>query len=579
MSLLSIVNRTGLIGSPYRALAVHSSVEYHEAEPSLALDWLLENRVDAALLPLSVCEDAGVSILPFGVILEYPLRSLFLLSDVPANHCNALYYTANSDLDSSLLRELFARYPQLPSRQTPIYRGPVEYTQLPQSAAVLTDVPPDEWQSRFCVDIQPLFQANPELQFAACAWALKPDSDFLVVASRLSELLDEALRFREIHLREWSESEQHERALVEQYAAAALSYATRPALRSVPAAIHRHSSRVYNGQVRTVDEILARASEGQRITFREACVLASEASLGDLGMAAQLARKEIHPSDNVPFRLTRRMSCISYSGSSMAMRSRPNKTRYLNTADDLHLAAQETMAAGITSVLLGSDFGADLDVSYYCELCSMLKGRYGLAVYGISTALIASFAGKDFSHLQPVLERIRDCGIRTLIDDDSTSSLPSAHALKPEQWERLHTTAQALGMRSHCSLILRAADCWPDRLRVLHRVRRLQEETGGVTSFSIVPFVAEKNSIAADPASGPQQDVLKGIAISRLMLHSVPFVRCPWENSGPSLAQATLCFGANYLGSVIVTSATISTMKLQVERHIAAAGYQPIAEC
>ena len=82
------------------------------------------------------------------------------------------------------------------------------------------------------------------------------------------------------------------------------------------------------------------------------------------------------------------------------------------------------------------------------------------------------------------------------------------------------------------------------------RLRALQDITGGFNAF--IPLVWQKdNSFLPIKQQVDSEEILKTIAISRLVLDNVPHIKAYWATMGLNLAMVAQEFGANDLDGTI----------------------------
>ncbi|MEW6281745.1 MAG: dehypoxanthine futalosine cyclase, partial [Candidatus Eremiobacterota bacterium] len=119
------------------------------------------------------------------------------------------------------------------------------------------------------------------------------------------------------------------------------------------------------------------------------------------------------------------------------------------------------------------------------------------------------------------------------------------------------------------------------RLEHLHKLRELQDRTGGFRSFihwSLTPgYSGMKRTI---PPGG--LEYLRLLAIARLYLDNFRHVHSGWVTEGAKLAQVALSFGASDLGSVLMEELVVSATGVvyaysaeQIVRIIRGAGRIP----
>jgi cyclic dehypoxanthinyl futalosine synthase len=74
---------------------------------------------------------------------------------------------------------------------------------------------------------------------------------------------------------------------------------------------------------------------------------------------------------------------------------------------------------------------------------------------------------------------------------------------------------------------------------------------GYFTAF--IPWTFQPgNTRLADVAPASAVEYLRMLALSRLFLDNIDHLQASWVTQGPKIAQASLCFGADDLGSTMI---------------------------
>ena len=89
-----------------------------------------------------------------------------------------------------------------------------------------------------------------------------------------------------------------------------------------------------------------------------------------------------------------------------------------------------------------------------------------------------------------------------------------------------------------------------ERIEHLEKIRRLQDETGGFTAF--IAWTFQPKNTQLDTALLGSYDYLRTIAIARLYLDNFPNIQASWVTQGAKIAQLSLKFGANDMGSTMI---------------------------
>ncbi|MDY6973065.1 MAG: dehypoxanthine futalosine cyclase, partial [Thermodesulfobacteriota bacterium] len=95
-----------------------------------------------------------------------------------------------------------------------------------------------------------------------------------------------------------------------------------------------------------------------------------------------------------------------------------------------------------------------------------------------------------------------------------------------------------------------------DRLTHLFRIRDLQDRYGGFTAF--IPWTFQPDNSRLDVTKATSSEYLRLLALSRLVLDNIPNIQASWVTQGPKIAQVSLSFGANDLGSTMIEENVVS---------------------
>ncbi len=122
----------------------------------------------------------------------------------------------------------------------------------------------------------------------------------------------------------------------------------------------------------------------------------------------------------------------------------------------------------------------------------------------------------------------------------------------------MHRTWHELGGRSTATMMFGHVETLEERVEHLEVVRRLQDETGGLTAFISWTFQPDHTDMSEVPPAGAFE-YLKTQALSRLYLDNVPNIQSSWVTQGPKIGQVALYFGANDMGSLMIEENVVSS--------------------
>jgi len=340
----------------------------------------------------------------------------------------------------------------------------------------------------------------------------------------------------------------------------------------------------------SLDGLLARASEGERLSAAEGERIVTDASLFDLGLAADTVRRRKHPHGVVTYIVDRNVNYTNVCTTSCRFcafyRPPGHPEGYVLSRDDLRRKLQEVVDAGGVQILLQGGLHPDLRIEWYEDLFRWMKSEFALGLHALSPEEILHIARLESLSVHTVLERLRAAGLDSvpgggaeILVDRVRRKIAKAKCTSDE-WLGVMRTAHHMGLRSSATMMYGTVDTVRDRIAHLVKIRDLQDETGGFTAFFCWDFQHERGT-RIEPGDHGTVLYLRQQAVARLMLDNVDHVGASWVTQGPEIGQVALRFGADDFGSVmfeenVVSSAgTTFCMNAEaIERRIRAAGFK-----
>lgn len=338
--------------------------------------------------------------------------------------------------------------------------------------------------------------------------------------------------------------------------------------------------------------ILQRAVNGRRVTFDEGVALFREAGLLDLGRAADVICRRLHPE---PFRTYNIDRNINYTNVCTAVcdfcafyRKVDDAEAYVLDRDVLLEKIRETVALGGDQILMQGGLHPHLKLEWYEDLLRDIKTEFpGVNVHGFSAPELHHFTKVAKLPIRTVLERLKEAGLGSLpgggaevLVDRVRKDITRGKVLT-DDWLNVHRVWHELGGRSTATLMFGHIETVEERIEHLERVRQLQDETGGFTAFISWTFQPDHTDMADVPAAGAFE-YLKTQAITRIYLDNVPNIQSSWVTQGAKIGQLGLFFGANDMGSLMIeenvvsSAGTVHHLTLEeIKRCIREAGYVP----
>lgn len=343
-------------------------------------------------------------------------------------------------------------------------------------------------------------------------------------------------------------------------------------------------------KVPVLDSLLARAAEGERLSAAEGERLLEEASLFDLGLAADAVRRRKHPGDVVTYIVDRNVNYTNVCTTSCRFcafyRPLGHAEAWVLSREELTRKLTEVVDAGGVQILLQGGLHPDLRIEWYEDLFRWIKREFGLGLHALSPEEILHIGRLEGLSVDRVLERLRSAGLDSLpgggaeiLVDRVRRTIAKAKCSSAE-WLGVMRHAHHMGLRSSATMMYGTVDTRRDRINHLLKIRDLQDETGGFVSFICWDYQHEKGTRIEAGEHGTIL-YLRQQAVARILLDNVDHVGASWVTQGPEVGQVALRFGADDFGSVmfeenVVSSAgtTFCMNPPAIEKRIRAAGFR-----
>jgi cyclic dehypoxanthinyl futalosine synthase len=332
------------------------------------------------------------------------------------------------------------------------------------------------------------------------------------------------------------------------------------------------------------------ASDGHRLSREEALYMLASDDLAALGLGADRVCTRLHPGRIRTFVIDRNINytnvCLSGCAFCAFFRPPGHPEGYVLSLDEILAKIAEAVSLGATQIMLQGGLHPDLPLSWFEEVFHAIKARFPVTLHSLTAPEIVHLARLSELSLGDTLRRLREAGLDSLpgggaeiLCDDVRAQL-SPRKCTTEEWFAVMREAHALGMRATATMVFGHIETFEHRVTHLLRLRDFQDETGMFTAF--IPWSFQPANTALGGQAAGAHDYLRTLAISRLVLDNVPNLQASWVTQGAKVAQLSLAFGANDLGSTMLeenvvraAGVTFRMSKEELAELIRRAGYTP----
>lgn len=311
---------------------------------------------------------------------------------------------------------------------------------------------------------------------------------------------------------------------------------------------------------RSLLSLLEDTVAGRRLTADEAHELWARADLHALAHAAHRLRLQ-RAMPEVTYVIDRNINYtnICVCGCQFcAYFCPPNDPKgFLLSFEELGRKIEETLALGGAQILLQGGHHPDLPLSYYEELLGFIRSHYPTVhVHAFSPPEIVFWAEKEGLEPAQVVARLHAAGLASIpgggaeILVDRVRELVAPNKCSTAAWLDVMRQAHLQGLRTTATMMFGHVETPQERIAHLLALRDLQDETGGFTAFIPWTYQPGERTLQATKQTSPEY--LRMVAISRLVLDNFANIQASWVTMGPKIAQLSLYFGANDLGSTMI---------------------------
>ena len=347
-------------------------------------------------------------------------------------------------------------------------------------------------------------------------------------------------------------------------------------------------------------------SSGNRLSPTDAVILYRDAPLHAIRRAANVRRIEINGDKEVTYLIDRNINytnvCTINCQFCSFYRPPGHEETYTQTLDEISQRVSELEQIGGSRILMQGGVNPELKMDYYTNLIKSLRELHpSIDLDCFSPIEIEGIADVTGLSTLEVLNHLKDAGLHglpgggaeMLVDEVRNDVSPKKGS--PDNWLRVMSEAQSLGLITSATNVFGFGESIADRIEHMRRVRDLQDKSvaeykNGFTSFIAWPVQLENNTYGKrnrgqnkfELGAGPSE-YLRHIAISRLFFDNIDHIQASWPTMGLSVAQMALLGGADDAGSTMMEENVVSasgTEKMEaseseLQNAILRAGFLP----
>jgi cyclic dehypoxanthinyl futalosine synthase len=318
-----------------------------------------------------------------------------------------------------------------------------------------------------------------------------------------------------------------------------------------------------------IQPILDKALNGERISAEDATILLESNDFLRIGLAAHEIRMRKNLTDIVTYIIDRNINYTNVCNvvcTFCAFYRRPGKPEtYVHSIEEICSRIDETIELGGTGVLMQGGLHPDFNIEWYENLLSTLHAKYPkFQLHCFSPPEIHNISKISKLDYVTIMQRLKDAGLNSMpggggeILDDEVRLRVSTKC-NTQEWLDVMRAVHKVGLKSTATMMFGIGDNVSHRVKHLQRIRDVQDETGGFTAFIPWTFQRENTALGRKITEEPTGiDYLKMLAVSRIFFDNINHIQASWLTQGIRLGQASLRFGADDMGSIMIEENVVS---------------------
>ena len=196
-------------------------------------------------------------------------------------------------------------------------------------------------------------------------------------------------------------------------------------------------------------------------------------------------------------------------------------------------------------------------VDHYADLFRRIRSDHPhISIKALTAVEVKHLAKLSNLTIKETLVRLKESGLTSLpgggaeiLDDDVRAIICNGKESSQEYLD-IHQTAHEIGLPSNCTMLFGTIETATQRVEHILQLRDLASQTNGFQCFVPYPFLPDSTRLPmAQLSTG--QEILRVIAVSRILMDTIPHIKAYRMNIGDELAELALQFGADDIDGTV----------------------------
>ena len=508
---IKVSNISSLTSLPYRYLSEASFLDYREASAAENARMLAEGEVDVALVPVTEFASHGGYVgFDFGLAGTSKIDSVFLLGRNPLESLKSICLDMHSCSSVYLLRLiLLEKLEQQPQFVRLRHEVLLDNISSNVGCLVTGDLAlASRGKYPLEMDLAEEWHRLTHKPFVFSVWAARPEILSRELDQKINKLLNKSLLIGEALVNDSQLALPLDKFEAVKHISHTVTYKLDSDCKLGMSEFFRRAHQnnllpaepyqtarypliggaASGASSRTVEAILEETIAGSRISVAEAMKLSEEASLADLSLAADIARKRVSDLRGVEFELE-----VSKGEAQNAPALR----------DKLKELTKKGCSPRLVKLRVESPQSWE-DLAELENIVSSIRKITNALIEAISIPQILWLALKHGRHVREIVSRLISAGVNHLPPAggemlvDRTRRSEGNGLFTAWEWLNVVKWGHRFGAQAGAGIRVDRSDSWEERFIHLHKLRNLQDETQGFRSLTFLGPATESNRESPD---------------------------------------------------------------------------------
>ncbi len=313
-------------------------------------------------------------------------------------------------------------------------------------------------------------------------------------------------------------------------------------------------------------DVLQKAINRENLSTKELVKL-YDYDIYDLGEAADNVRQKLY-GRKVFFNINRHINptniCADTCRFCAFSASRKNPNPYELSIDEVVAQALASYNRGAKEVHIVSAHSPNYSYEWYLDMFRAVRKAVPNIHIKAMTAAEVDYLDRRFAKpYQQILEDMAKCGVDSMpgggaeIFDEKIREKICKGKVGSKRWLEIHHYWHQIGRMSNATMLFGHIEEREHRIDHMLRLRYMQQDSaiveakqGGFNAF--IPLLYQnQNNFLKIKESISGQEILKTIAIARILLDNIPHIKAYWATLGMNLAVVAQEFGADDMDGTI----------------------------